>query len=151
LKHRERLEASMSGLDIDRVPVALWRHFPVDDQNPNLLAQATIEFQRTFDFDLVKVTPASSYCLKDWGVQDVWKGSTEGTREYRKRVIEDPEDWYRLPVLDPSKGYLAEQIDCLKIIVKELGSDVPIIQTILKLSGIKYAYISSTEISRCTS
>lgn len=130
LNHRERLQACVSGGRVDRVPVALWRHFPVDDQDPKLLAKATIEFQRLFDFDLVKVTPASSFCLKDWGVQDAWRGSTEGTRDYIKRVIVEPEDWYRLKILDPDKGFLSDQIQCIKIIVREIGKDVPIIQTI---------------------
>ena len=66
----------------DRTPIALWRHFPIDDQTPDGLAAAIIDFQRTYDFDLVKVTPASSYCLKDWGADDEWRGNTEGTREY---------------------------------------------------------------------
>ena len=44
LSHRERLEACIGGEQIDRVPVALWRHFPVDDQNPDRLAAATAAF-----------------------------------------------------------------------------------------------------------
>ena len=82
---RERLEATLKGEKVDRVAVALWRHFPVDDQRPEDLAAATLEFQRLYDFDLVKVTPASSFCLKDWGVEDEWRGSPD-----RKRVKQAP-------------------------------------------------------------
>lgn len=128
--HRERLEDCLAGEVNDRPPVALWRHFPVDDQNPGTLAQAVLNFQRTYDFDFVKVTPASSYCLRDWGISDEWRGSTEGTREYTRRVIRTPEDWARLPVLDPKKGALAESLEALRLITKELGKDTPIIQTI---------------------
>src|SRR5512136_1419423 len=99
--HRSLLETCRSGVRPNRTPVALWRHFPVDDQTPGGLAAATIDFQRTYDFDLVKVTPASSFCLKDWGVEDEWQGATEGTREYTKRRIIQPEDWGHLEVLDP--------------------------------------------------
>ena len=84
--HRERLEACLSGKLSDRPPVALWRHFPVDDQSPENLAEAHLAFQRTYDFDLVKVTPASSFCLKDWGADDVWEGNTEGTRRFDARI-----------------------------------------------------------------
>ena len=38
--HRERIQAAIKGEIIDRPPVALWRHFPVDDQSPELLASA---------------------------------------------------------------------------------------------------------------
>ena len=130
MNHRERLEACLAGKAVDRVPVALWRHFPVDDQDPRRLAEATLNYQKTFDFDLVKVTPASSFCLKDWGVIDVWRGSSEGTRDYTKHVIIEPDDWRRLPILDPRKGNQAEQIDCLKIITNQLGAEVHVIQTI---------------------
>lgn len=130
LTHRQRVEACLAGGVIDRTPVALWRHFPVDDQSPNSLAAAVLNFQRDFDFDLVKVTPASSFCVKDWGAGDEWRGATEGTREYTQRVIHRAEDWERLPVLDPNSGFLADQISCLRQIVAQLGLEVPVIQTI---------------------
>ncbi|HXD10664.1 MAG TPA: uroporphyrinogen decarboxylase family protein [Anaerolineales bacterium] len=128
--HKERIQACMQGELLDRPPVALWRHFPVDDQTPGTLAQATLHFQQTYDFDLVKVTPASSFCVRDWGVEDEWRGDTEGTRRYTKRVIHDPRDWERLPVLEPSARYLAAQLECLRLIRAELGTDTPLLQTI---------------------
>lgn len=130
MNRRERLEACITGESSDRTPIALWRHFPVDDQSPSSLANATINFQRTFDFDLVKVSPASSFCIKDWGAKDEWQGAPEGTREYTHRVIQHPDDWEQLNILDPTKGFLSAQIDCLRMIVGELGEDVPVIQTV---------------------
>jgi uroporphyrinogen decarboxylase len=130
MNHRERLETCLAGGKIDRPPVALWRHFPVDDQIPANLANAILDFQDTYDFDLVKVTPASSFCVKDWGVQDEWRGASEGTRDYTIRVIRRPEDWGSLPVLDPRKGHLADQLSCLRQIVNELDGQTPVIQTI---------------------
>jgi uroporphyrinogen decarboxylase len=128
--HKERIRAGMSGEAIDRPPVALWRHFPVDDQAPGTLAQATLHFQQTYDFDLVKVTPASSFCLKDWGVEDEWRGHTEGTRQYTRRVIHGPRDWERLPVLDPTSGHLSAQLECLRLIRAELDPETPLLQTV---------------------
>jgi uroporphyrinogen decarboxylase len=127
---RERVEAAARGERADRPAVALWRHFPVDDQDPQTLAESIAAFQREFDFDLVKVTPASSFCLKDWGAQDEWRGSTEGTRQYTKRVVTEPEDWRRLPALDPEKGHLGRHLECLRRIKALLGDSVPILQTI---------------------
>lgn len=130
ITHRQRMEACVSGHPTDRIPVALWRHFPVDDQTADGLARATLNYQHNFDFDLVKITPASSFCLKDWGVQDEWHGSSEGTRDYTQRIIHDPEDWLKLPVLDPGKGHLGAQLNCLQIIHSQLGSRTPVLQTI---------------------
>jgi uroporphyrinogen decarboxylase len=130
ISHRQRIEACLTAGSLDRVPVILWRHFPVDDQDPLRLAQATIHFQKQFDFDAVKVTPASSFCVKDWGAEDIWRGASEGTREYIKHPIQKAEDWAKLPVLDPTAGWLGKQLVCLKVITAELGKETPIIQTI---------------------
>jgi uroporphyrinogen decarboxylase len=128
--HKERIQACLNSQTLDRPPVALWRHFPVDDQDPKLLAEATLNFQRAYDFDLVKVTPASSFCVKDWGVEDEWMGDTEGTRRYTKRVISDPHDWEKLPMLEQTVPHLAGQLDCLRFIRSELGPDTPLLQTV---------------------
>jgi uroporphyrinogen decarboxylase len=128
--HRERIQAAINGEIIDRPPVALWRHFPVDDQSPELLATAHLNYQQNYDFDLMKVTPASSFCLKDWGVEDEWVGDTEGTRRYTKRVIHTPEDWDSLTVLEPTSFHLAGQLECLRLIRANLSPDTPLLQTI---------------------
>ncbi len=131
LTHTERLQACLANNPaLDRAPVALWRHLPVDDQLPEALAAATLHFQKNYDFDLVKVTPASSFCLKDWGADDVWEGHTEGTRRYTKRVISEPMDWEKLPWLAPSAPHLAGQLACLRSIRAGLGPGTPVLQTI---------------------
>jgi uroporphyrinogen decarboxylase len=128
--HRERIQACIHGEQTDRTPIALWRHFPEEDQAPETLAAATLKFQETYDFDIVKVTPASSFMVKDWGVQDEWKNNPEGSREYTKRVIQNPKDWEKLKPLDPSSPHLAAQLKCLQLVRNGIGTDTPVIQTI---------------------
>lgn len=130
MNHRERMEAVVRGETPDRPPVALWQHFPVDDQSPETLAAAHINFQQTYDFDFLKVTPASGYFLYDWGVEDAWVGNPEGTREYTRRIIHNPGDWEKLPPLDPHTGNLGSHLKALKIITQTLGPDLPVIHTI---------------------
>jgi uroporphyrinogen decarboxylase len=130
LTKRERLMACIQGRTVDRPPVALWRHWPVDDQTPDGLAQATIDFQMRYDFDLVKVTPSSSFCLRDWGATDTWNGHYHGTRDYGPPVIADTEDWYLLKTLVPTEGALGAQLEALGLIREGLGPEVPVIQTI---------------------
>ena len=128
--HRERLEDALAGVRPDRTPVALWRHFPVDDQTAGGLAAASLVFQKTYDFDLVKVTPQSAFCIEDWGAINEWRGDPEGTCTYTHRVVQAPEDWTRLQVLDPNKGRLGEQLACLRMLREALGPDTPLVQTI---------------------
>jgi uroporphyrinogen decarboxylase len=130
MNKRERLEATIRGEETDRVPVALWRHFPGDDQAPLDLAASTVAFQHQYDFDFIKVTPASSFCVRDWGVEDEWLGNQEGTREYRRRPVGGPGDWQALRPLDPVQGALGGQLRCLEAIHAAVGEEVPFIQTI---------------------
>jgi uroporphyrinogen decarboxylase len=132
---RERLESAIRGEATDRVPVALWRHFPGDDYRPEDLAASIVGFQRRYDFDFVKVTPASSFSVADWGVRDEWRGNEEGTRVYTHYVVQSPDDWKRLPDLDPRAGFLGAQCKCLDLIHRDLGDDVPFIQTIFSPLG----------------
>ncbi len=124
------MQAAIAGDKADRAPVALWRHFPVDDQDPAQLARSIIAFQQAHDFDFVKVTPASSYCLRDWGVHDEWRGNYEGTRDYLVFGVEKPSDWRALPVLDPGHGSLKAQLDCLELLQAAFGRETPYIETI---------------------
>lgn len=130
LNHRQRIETCLNGGIPDTIPVSLWRHFPVDDQSADQLAKSIVDFQNQFDFDFVKITPASSFCTRDWGVVGIWKGNPEGTREYINHPIKEPEDWKKLNVIDPKKGYIARQLECINLIKQQIPKTTPVIQTI---------------------
>jgi uroporphyrinogen decarboxylase len=130
ISHRERLEITLSGQKPDRSPVSLWRHFPVDDQNPEALAGSVVRFQERFDFDFVKITPSSSFCLKDWGLIDIWQGNPEGTCKITNHPISARKDWLKLKVADPRRGALSDQLRCIKLIRGSLPDTTPIIQTV---------------------
>jgi len=127
---RERLEATVAGEPVDRPAVALWRHWPGDDQRAVDLARDTLDFQHTYDFDFVKCMPSSNYCIADWGAESWWVGNDEGTRTWRERVIQQPEGWTKLHVLDPYQGTLAEALRALDWIGQGLEEGTPFIQTI---------------------
>jgi uroporphyrinogen decarboxylase len=130
MNKRSRLEAAFSGAPVDRPPVALWRHWPVDDQRGPDLARATLTFQETYDFDFIKVTPSSDYCVAGYGTQTSWLGNQEGTRVWGARVIQRVEDWGKLQPLDPQAGMLGEILEANRLIGQAVGQTVPFIQTI---------------------
>ncbi len=112
MTRRERLLATFAGQPTDRVAAALWRHFPGDDQRPADLATSTLAFEAQYDWDFIKVSPSSSFCLVDWGAKDAWVGGDEGSREYTYHPVEVPEDWPKLPVLE-SEDWLLERTTAL--------------------------------------
>jgi uroporphyrinogen decarboxylase len=136
---RERLEATFTGQEVDRPAVALWRHWPGDDQRADDQARAHIEFQQRYDFDFIKVTPSSGFTVEDWGVTERYLGNTEGTCEHGRLAIRQPQDWLDLPILDPRQGSLGRQLRCLELIAGEMNDQVPFLQTIFNpLSVAKY-------------
>jgi uroporphyrinogen decarboxylase len=131
MNKRERLAKTIAGEPTDRIPVALWRHWPGDDQRAADLARSTIEFQKLYNWDFVRVTPASNFCVTDFGLQDEWQGSVEGTRAVIKRIIQRSLDWTELRPLDPTRGTFGRQLECLRLIAEGMnGDETPIVQTI---------------------
>ena len=128
---RERLERAIAGEPVDRPPVALWRHWPGDDQRYADLARSTIDFQHDYNWDFVRVMPSRNFQVLDYGLQDDWQGDPAGTRRIKKRLITRSLDWTELRTLSPARGVLSQQIECLRLIGQALQADeVPILQTI---------------------
>lgn len=130
MNKRERVHAAIHKQAVDRPPIALWRHFPKDDLDAELLARRVVEFQKAYDFDIVKVTPASSYIAEMYGGELRDGGNREGTRAHVKRVINDWHDWHKLESLAPDHPVILRERDAIHRIRQGLGHDVPIMQTI---------------------
>lgn len=130
MDHWTRINAAIEGGKADRVPVALWRHFPLDDQDPGKLAVRTLEWQKKWDFDLVKFMPSGTYSVEDWGAKSVYEGAANGARAVSVPGIQSAEDWRRLPRLDPKQGVLGAQNAALAQAAKELSGSVPLLQTV---------------------
>jgi len=130
MEKRERLETTLTGERADRVPVALWRHFPGDDQRAVDLAKAIIAFQNTWDFDFIKIVPSNTYSIVDYGVQEWWQGNLEGKRDIIKPLITRSLDWTELRRLDPTRGSLGQQAETIQYIDNYFSGKVPIILTI---------------------
>ncbi len=129
MTHRERIQAAVQGGRGDAVPVAVWRHFPGEDQKAEALARAHIAFYQTFDVDLLKVTPTSGYYGDDWGLRAGYKPNREGIRSYSDRPIKKPADWERLKRLDVSHGVYGREVHAIRLIADAIGGDVPVLET----------------------
>ena len=130
MNHRERIQAALRGQPVDRVPVALWRHFPNDDLHAASLASRVVDFQKKYDFVFVKVTPASGYPAEIYGATFVDGQNREGTRSYTKRPVASLEDWDTITPVDVTNPVFLRETAALTQIRQQLGPDVPILQTI---------------------
>jgi uroporphyrinogen decarboxylase len=130
LNKRERLETTLSGEAADRVPVAVWRPFPGDDQRSADLAQCIIDYQLQFDWDFIQIVPADNALVIDYGVQDEWQGAADGSRVVLRSPIRRSLDWTELRTLDPLRGELAKQLECVRLVQRRFAGEVPILFTL---------------------
>lgn len=130
MNKRERIDAAIQKQAVDRPPIALWRHFPVDDLDSTKLARRVIEFQNEYDFDFVKVTPAASYVSEMYGGELRNAGNREGTRIHMRRVINDWHDWKHIEALPQDHPVILRESDAIRRIREGLGKEVPVMQTI---------------------
>lgn len=136
MNHRERIKATLAGEPVDRVAVAFWRHWPVDDQYPEALANRAMEYQAQYDWDFIKVTPSSTYCTTDWGSEHAYSGRDIGEREYVRHVIQRPEDWDRIEPLDVRKGSFGRILETLRRVIERRDHDTPVIQTVFNPASV---------------
>lgn len=128
---RERLERAIAGDPVDRIPVALWRHWPGDDQRYADLARSIIDFQHDYNWDFVRVMPSSNFQVTDYGIQDEWRGNRQGRRKINKYIVNRSLDWTKIRALSPDRGALSQQLECMRMICQAMQPQaVPIVHTI---------------------
>ncbi|MDH5791493.1 MAG: hypothetical protein OEZ44_04850 [Candidatus Bathyarchaeota archaeon] len=136
----ERVMAAMRREVPDRVPWALWGHFPAvpflrhyswekANRDGEESARAHIALLRALDhkMDLLKVTPFYRYMACGWGSRFRFVDNDEH-EETVEVFVKETDDWGRLWVLDPRKE-LRENLRCVEVLARELYG-MPFIYTV---------------------
>lgn len=130
VRYRALVERRLAGDSATTAPVLFWKHHPVVDQDGAALCRAALDFQARFDCDVLKISPAATYQLPDYGLRDEWGGDPIGRRRVTRTVIQHAEDWRRLPRLGPGRGFVARFGECVRMVRAETSTDVPVIITV---------------------
>ena len=131
MTRRERIRKTLQGERTDRPPMSFWRHFYDREGSAEALAEAMLSFQKTYDWDLMKVNPRASYHVEDWGVRTERPGL--GPLDKPKVVqapVREPGDWDRIRPLDPTKGTLGEMLDAEERIAAQVQGDTDWLMTV---------------------
>ena len=144
MSRRERVLAAINREPVDRVPYALWRHFPQVDRNPAGLAQATLRFHERYASDFLKITPAGGYAVEEWGCVEGEDVRPDGHRPCASCAVKDGDDWKKIRALDPSSaaGYAQQLEVIIRMGFDRRIGDAPVVPTLFsplslarKLSG----------------
>jgi len=144
MTRRERLLAAVRREPVDRVPYAVWRHFPAVDRSPAGLAQATLRFHDHYGSDFIKITPGSSAAVEGWGCVEGEEVLPDGHRACASCAVRSADDWKRVRPLDPSTapGYVEQIETIVRMGFDRRIGDAPVLPTLFsplslarKLSG----------------
>jgi uroporphyrinogen decarboxylase len=133
MTHWERIEAAIQGDPVDRPPICLWRHWPIEDELPETLADAMIRWQREYDWDLVKHAPTGNYVIYDWGGRTIYVPENSrglGVSTVTQWAVNSAHDWPELAQLDVTQGHLGRQLEAVRLVAEALDRSVPILQTV---------------------
>jgi uroporphyrinogen decarboxylase len=125
-----RVRAAVEGTRADRPPFAWWGHAYREEWSPRELADVTVDRQRAFGWDLVKLQPRACCFAEAFGSEYRPSGTPEEGPVLVRPAVTEPEDWARIPAVDAAVPALADQVEALQLVVSELGAAVPVIQTV---------------------
>jgi uroporphyrinogen decarboxylase len=132
MSRRERLQAAINRQPVDRVPYAVWRHFPSVDRSPAGLAQATLRFHERYGSDFLKITPHGGYAVQAWGCVEGEEVLPDGHRACASCAIKAPGDWKRIRALDPmsAEGYSQQIETIIRMGFDRRIGDAPVLPTL---------------------
>jgi uroporphyrinogen decarboxylase len=126
----ERIQATIAGAEVDRIPMGFWRHYFLQEWAPRRLAELTLDFHRRFDTDLVKLTPSGIYPLQDWGPTIRFGRDDHTSPQYVAPAVESAKGWPALPRLDVTKGSWGRELETIHHLSRALNDAAPLLMTI---------------------
>ncbi len=127
---RERVWSVLEGRDPDRPPVSFWGHFYHRESTAEDLVEATLEFQREYAWDWVKLNPRKHYHVEPWGVSYRYSGRANEKPVLATWPVHQGGDWAAIVERAHDQGAFAEQIEAVRLLRAGLPADVPFVQTV---------------------
>ncbi len=129
MNHRARVRAVLAGEPVDRVPVSVWGHDFLREWSADDLAAQTVEKQRAYDYDFVKINPRWTLFAEPWGNR--YQRPTEQKHpRLLERLITESADLAKVPVISSDQPIFLEHLDAVSQVVGELGEEVDCLATL---------------------
>ncbi len=130
MDHWDRLQAAINGDEADHPPIAFWKHFPEDDMHVMELVRHTVEWQRKWEFDLVKFMPPGTFSAEAWGSVSAFESAQNGARVIIEPAVRQYGDWAQIKPVSARRGAFGRQNEALAYAARFLRGSVPILQTV---------------------
>lgn len=130
LSHKERVDRILDGRQADRPAISMWRHFYHRENTKDDLVVSTIEFQRKYDWDVIKINPRASYHIEDWGAVLQYSSDPLIKPSIISLPIRKKDDWLKIKPLPPGSGVLGEILSATRDVVETAGPEIYCLQTV---------------------
>jgi uroporphyrinogen decarboxylase len=112
----------------DRPPIGAWGHTYREEWSPAELAAITVKRARHFGWDFVKFQPRAGCFAEAFG--SVYKPAGHRLRApvLVSHAVSDLESWRTVSLVN--RKALDDQVEAIGIVARELGPDVPVLQTV---------------------
>jgi len=114
----------------EKVPYAIWKHFPELDKTPEGLLKAQMDFQNKFDSDIMKISISGRAFASDFGAELGGYDPNSGSRICLKYPIEKLKDWKNIKKIDVRNGEFGNQIKAMRLVNREVEGKVPTMMTV---------------------
>ncbi|MBJ7598827.1 MAG: hypothetical protein DLM67_04220 [Candidatus Nephthysia bennettiae] len=127
---RERVTAALALDMADHPPVSAWGHTYDREWGVDSLVEATVSAARRFDFDFVKLQIRASCFAEAFGARWRPSGSAAAEPVLERAGGTTVEEWRRIAegAVDPAPVDI--QVDVLRRVAAELGTEIPCLQTV---------------------
>jgi uroporphyrinogen decarboxylase len=125
---RERVAAAIALEVADRPPVGAWGHTYKEEWSPEALANVTVERARQFGWDFVKFQPRATTFAEAFGSAYKPAGHRLKGPVMVSAAVPDLDAWRTVKLVN--RKAFDDQVESIGIVARELGPDVPVIQTV---------------------
>lgn len=126
---RERVWAALAGGDLDRPPVSFWGHVYHRESSARELVDATLELEREFGWDWIKLNPRKHYHVEPWGVSYRYSGVPNEKPVLADWPVRAAADWGSIGERPHDQGALGEQIEAVTLL-RRAEPELPIVATV---------------------
>ena len=126
----DRIEAALSGKEVDRIPVSAWMHFPKSDTTVDGQTEAIVSFQKKYDWDFIKMMFRSTFLTEDWGCTFKGYHKLLGYWVPDGFAVTEPEGWKKLKKLNPEDGAMGQMLQSVYKTRKEMKDSINILATV---------------------
>lgn len=129
MNKKERIRAALAGREVDRPPIAFWGHDFYREWSPQELAAYTVERYRRYNDDFIKLNPRATYYYEAWGNR-YDRPDTPRQPRMLAHAVDSAAQFAALPEVDPAGGPFGEQLEALRLVLREVGREVDVVQTV---------------------